>query len=960
MARDREVGRIMAHLSAVTTGDGRLVLLAGEAGIGKTRLAREVMDRAQSQGAQMATGRCFEQQMAVPFFPFTELLERALASAPPRLQGVTQQRWPELALLMPDFRPRKSLRLESQNTQLRFFRAVTGFLGELAITHPLVVLLEDLHWADTTSLDLLLFLCRYLENKRILTIGSYRDDEVDQEHQFELTRRELIRERVVDEVRLQRLDSTGTSALIGAYLGADTVPDDLIGVVHQRASGNPFFTEELVAALVENGSVVATRDRVRTRMIAEVDVPRNIRSVVSKRVRRLPVKSQQVLRLASLLGDEFELNALVAASDSPQAEVLDGLDPALQARLIKERYDTDTSVTFDHALIRQTLYEEIPLHRRQPMHLSIGEALAHMATVRPAMAADVSRHFLLGGDRGRAASYALMAGDFASARYAHGDAAKHYQAAMDLLVGEPGKIAHAQRLLAGELHDLNRSVEALESYTSALATFEQLGDPEGQALAHWGIARLYLGRYDVATATVHADAALGLWPSDRQDEQFVRMLFDAARVATLGGDPEKGTCLSERALALARESGDSTLVARAVSSLSVAQMQAGADLRSLDPMLEYALGLAGQARDWGSLHHLHLGRGNNRWLRGDLDGAIADRRLAVDAAQRSGETERLMFAYAILATTLMQVGEWRDGRAAAESCLELDPEQTLTMTHAHVFLAWMDGRSEDARRDFKAYVDRMRARANLQGVSMGLVWNALLNLQLDRAVDAHSTAREALAVARTGWRMALGPALAVTAEAAARLDADDTDVILAEAERYADGFGIELVLPQLRRARAIRLARRGLHSHAVECLESSATTARSQHAVLELAQTLQVMSTVARDQGDDSRARAADQERLFIVEQLGPAAQAFAWGHGLARLARKEPARRADGSLTAREHQVAALIVAGLSNRQIADSLVISERTVENHVSNILSRLHLETRAQVAVWGVQHGMAASE
>ena len=182
VARDTELKHLLSALSAVAQGGGRLVLLSGEPGIGKTRLAREVLAHAGAAGNVVLVGRCFEQHTAVPFFPFTELLGAAFTAAPPALKTDAPRQWPELAYLIPDLIRASPPRLEGPEAQVRLFRATWSFLQALAEGSPLVLLLDDLHWADATSLGLLLFLGRQLTASRMLMLGTYRDVEVGRQH----------------------------------------------------------------------------------------------------------------------------------------------------------------------------------------------------------------------------------------------------------------------------------------------------------------------------------------------------------------------------------------------------------------------------------------------------------------------------------------------------------------------------------------------------------------------------------------------------------------------------------------------------------------------------------------------------------------------------------------------------------------------------------------------------------
>jgi DNA-binding NarL/FixJ family response regulator len=958
VARDDELNHVVSALREVGSGGRRVLLLSGEPGIGKTRLAREAAASLREAGTNVLLGRCFEQYTAVPFLPFTELLSAALASAPAALQAEAPQRWPELVFMIPEFVPARPQQLEGPEAQIRMFRAATGFLHALADVNAIVLLLDDLHWADATSLGLLLFLARHLELMPVRILGTYRDVEVGRQHPLDATLRELLREHQVEEVHLHRLPLDATAALVRTRLRVATASDELVRLVHSRAEGNAFFTDELIKALLEQGAVAVEHEHAALTKVKELDVPRSIRSVIDGRMGRLPLEAQELLRLASLLGQEFDLEVLLKASGQSELEVLAGLDAALKAGVIEERGISGERFAFAHVLIQQTLYGELPAHRRRRRHLRIGAALEQLAPAGSALGAQMARHFLLGGDVERAAKYAMAAGDQASRRYAHAEGAHQYQVAVDLLLDELGDTARGAQVqykLGCELYDLNRQSEARDAYQAALSSFERLGDVQGPALAHWGIGRVHLGRYDVASAEPHLDSALRLWPARREDAELVRLIWDVTRARAIGGRKAESTELAERNLALAEQLGDTGLVGLVLSGLSEVRTRNRTDLA---PMFERAIDLASQAGDWKTVSRLYIQRGTNRYLLGDLKGDIASRRAAIEAARRSGEIEREVFANLTLALSLLQTGAWEEGRATIRTGLTLDPRQDHPYGDlARGQLAWMQGQPEDAARYFERFSEDAAHKRDSQGVVVSGSLLVSLRLQLDRPEDAESAARETLAELKGHRPVFVGLAAGPVAETLIRLATGDAERVLIEIEQVVAESGCERAHPQLLRARALLLSRQHDIQGALQALGQSAVLARSQHAVLELAHTLRLLASLARQQGDADAARQADAERAAIVERIGPEALAMVWAQGPPGAPLPQAAD--DGPLTPREREVAALIVGGLSNRQIAESLVISERTVENHVSNILARLDVDTRAQVAVWATQHGLGAS-
>ena len=963
VGREAELARILSALEATIDGDSRLVLVSGEAGVGKTRLAQEVLSHTRARRLRAIVGRCFEQHTSVPFFPFTEALTTALAEAPMALQSDAPQRWPELAHVVPELGG-GAPKLDTQETQLRIFQGATDLLHTLAKADPVVLLLEDLHWADSTSLALLLYLGRHLQAVPILILGTYREVEVGRQHPLEETLRELVRERLVDDVHIRRLRRDDTAVLISNQLAAERISDQLLTLVHGRGDGNPFFVEELLKALVEQGAVFETNGRWDCKQLSQIEVPHSIRSVVGQRVSRLAPGAQELLRLASVLGAEWDLDVLLAASGISESEVLDHLDAALAARLLEERHGgTPERYAFVHVLMQQSLYQELPSHRQRRLHRRVGEALEQVHTHNPVFAAELARNFLLAGDRERAAHYATAAGDQAAARYAHAEAAQQYEIALDLLdeLRDALRAAEVRYRLANELYDLNRLADAIAAYEAALAEFARFGDALGQARVHGGLGRLHRGRYDFLQALPHFEAALRFWPYEREDAELAGLLLDFAGAKFYSVDYLSDVPLAERGLALAERLGDAGLIARALWLVSAMSFRRDARPQpAIDAYYQRAESLARQARDWRTLSRLYLSFAVYHWLLGELELARADRRRAVEAAERSGEAERVAFAYQALAISHFSGGDWKAGRDAARTGLGLDPQHLLLAMPGLAFLAWMEGSPEEAIDYQRRTLAAARQRGDLQGVAIGRVFMADWLLELSRPAEAEHSARDAVDMLRIGgtWQPWPGWGYPPLAEALALLGALDAEAILAEAEQQVEASQQYIGWPQLLRARGLIWERGAELDRAAGALQASADVARSQHAVIQLGRTLAVLVRVARRGADAALAARAEAELADIVEGIGPEVRRLPWASGLSRSPRRLSTPGV-GPLTPREREVAVLVAGGLTNRQIAERLVISERTAEHHVQGILNKLGVASRSQVAAW-VAHDRSAAD
>jgi class 3 adenylate cyclase/tetratricopeptide (TPR) repeat protein len=490
VARDAELGRALAAADAAAGGRGRLVLLAGELGVGKTRLGQEIALTLRNRRFFVATGRCYVVHQSLPFYPFTDLLTEAYAASPPTVRAAVPGRWPHLGRLLPELKTGTlPAAANTPEEQQRLFRAITGFLQALSAERPVAILLDDLHCADGASLELLQHLARHTRADRILLVGTYRDSDVSRHHPLEGALRDLTREELVDRIPIRRLELEGTTRLIGATLGPGEVTTDLAAMIHRQAEGNPFFTQQLVRFLVERGDVHQAEGRWIQRPLHKFEVPESVRSVIGQRVERLPDRTQEVLREASVLGQTFLFDALVRVSARAEEEVEGALEEARAAGLVEETQSDQYA--FDHALTQQTLYAELPARRRRRLHLAAAEALEQQPEgPRLRHSAELARHFVEAAQEARAVPYALAAGDHARSVFAFVEAERQYTTALD--------IAEQSEDPAGEIDPLTRRAqlrldsflgkEAIRDYERLLELSRRRGDRSVELAARLGWA----------------------------------------------------------------------------------------------------------------------------------------------------------------------------------------------------------------------------------------------------------------------------------------------------------------------------------------------------------------------------------------------------------------------------------------------------------------------------------------
>jgi DNA-binding SARP family transcriptional activator len=432
VGREAELGALLADLEDALAGRGRLCLLVGEPGIGKSRLADELIRRARRRGMRVAVGRCWEAGGAPAYWPWVQSLRayiREVDSETLRNElgaGAVElgQILPELHQIFPELP--SPLARESEAARFRLFEATAELLRNASARRPLLLVLDDLHAADAPSLLLLRFLARELGSARMLVVGAYRDvDPIPAQPLIDMVS-EIAREPVTRRLALRGL-SEGDVATYVDLTASDLASHDLVTALHAETEGNPLFVSETVRLLAAEGLPSEPAE-------GPIVIPETVRDVIARRVTHLSDECKRVLVRASVLGREFDLAALARVSDTSEDELLDALDEAIVARVVSDVPGGSTRLRFAHVLIRDTLYEGLSSPRRIRAHRLTVEALEALYGDEPGPHfAELAHHSIAGRDFDRGVRYARRAGDRALDLLAYEEAVRLYETALEAL-----------------------------------------------------------------------------------------------------------------------------------------------------------------------------------------------------------------------------------------------------------------------------------------------------------------------------------------------------------------------------------------------------------------------------------------------------------------------------------------------------------------------------------------------
>lgn len=772
--REAERADLRRAVHAALGGEGSLVLVGGEAGVGKTRLIQEVDAEAAARGMRVLIGHCVEMDGAPPYLPWVEILEEALigSRSPLALREALGEEAPEIARIVPGLRRviadlPPPLDLPPEQARRYVWVSLQEFLERAAQDRPLLLVLEDLHWADESTLLLLEHLAPDLGRMPVLIVGTYRDVEVGAAHPLARTMNQLLRARLLTRIDLKRLSRDGVIAMVRGLAGQEP-PDGLVRAIHSETEGNPFFVEEVYLHLAESGRLLDDRGRFRSNLrIDEIDVPASVRLVVGGRLERLSEATRDVLVGAAVIGRVFSLEVVQRVTDLGPDAITEALDEAERARLVGLAETDRSRLAFTHELIRQTLLADSSSVRRQRLHARAAEAVEHTyAGDLEAHAADLAHHLSRSGpgaDTERLVRYLRMAGDRAMDVAAFEDALAHFEHALTLVrADDRDRRAELLERQAMALRSVARWDDALRAMDGALELYEALGRTDALGRLCWAMVYQLAWAARFEEAVLVAGRGLGAL-GDLPNPDRARLLCAGGWIFGLGGAYDTATEMFEQGLELAEELNDDRALAdglhlKTIHHMGYAQFPQGIDtglraaevfedegalwdLCSVLSFVEFEAGTMDRLEQAGTLRKRvdpladRLGHVGAKMLvlidtvradgvrRGDLETLEADARELLAVCERA-DLPWIYTAHLYLGLAAHWRGDWEDAERELRTATELEPPaafagQTAGLLAIHLAHA---GNHEEVLRMFEERRDLLpvAGRVNTLGA-----WNTL-------------------------------------------------------------------------------------------------------------------------------------------------------------------------------------------------------------------------------------------
>jgi len=964
IGRQRELAILATALDQALSGRGQMVMLAGDPGIGKTRLAQELASNAHSLGAKVLWGWCYEHAGAPPYWPYVHPIRNYIETADAhQLIAQIGSGGPAICEIVPELRAKlpdvgQLLAAEPEQARFRLFDSLTTFLKNASQDQPILFVMDDLHWADEPSLLLLEFLSKEISRSPLLIVGTYRDLELTRDHPLTRTLGSLARESRFQRVKLGGLTCQEIRELVEARSGI-ALAEDAVSTLHRRTEGNPLFVGEVVAAV---GPQAITQDSSWTASIPEV-----IREVTVRRVGSLSEPCKRLLRTASVVGRDFDIQLLRDLNtDVPEDEFLEGFDEALGIGVLESIPARPGRYQFRHALIQQAVYEEISPIAKARAHAAVGETLERLHQDNlDERAGELAYHFVeaiavSGTDK--IVQYSLIAGERALVSFAYEQALAHFRRVLDVKEGQADDAESAAALFGvgrAQAATLGRQqlVDAASANMSRAFDFYAETDDIASAVGVAEYPLTPLVGHRVAVGLVAR--ALRLIPPDSHEAG--RLLSRYVLVLGLEeGDYPGAMEAFDGALTIAHRAGDSALEIRTLAYSSVVDYW---HLR-WDGTVEKGLRViekARQGRDQIMEMSARFWVGVAQLGAGDSNEAQTHASAMLSSAEKLHDRYWLATALWLNERACIYKGEWKAARVFNDRGLLESPSDPRLLA-TRMLLEHEEGEKIEGQVFLERLLEALRIvpsepRYDYACAAIMIPVAARITGAEDYLYVAESAAATVLSAETATPLISSHARFGLGLIAVLRGDAD------AARTQYANlgsAPGFHFVGLSGDRVLGLLAQTMGDLGQAIVHFEDCLAFCRRAGYRPELAWACHDYAaalTKRNHAGDRARALGLLGEALSISEELGmrPLAGQVITLKDLADSGPSRPPAYPAG-LTEREIDVIRLLAAGRTDREIAEELIIGVRTASTHVANILNKTGAANRAEAASFATRHGL----
>jgi ATP/maltotriose-dependent transcriptional regulator MalT len=958
IGRREELSWLQERLHGACNGRGGLVLVAGEAGVGKTRLINEVVDRHRRPEIRILEGRCSPFETELSYGPFVEAFRGLTRSlTPPGIRTLlgpyaseVSKLLPEVSQALPELQPNPPLSPPEEKSRL--FESLYLLLHRLAAERPLIVTLEDLHWGDPASLELLGFLSYRIRADRALVLATFRLEELPRAEMLRRLREELTRTREAEELTLRPLGPLETDELLEeVFAGVVPTTEELRAWIYHSSEGNPFYTEEIVRSLVDS---VGPVDHLDAGVLSRVPVPPSLRDAVLARLQQLTPSARDVLRTAAVLGRTFPLEPLQEITGLQGDLFTTPFTSLLTTQFIRlER--APQQYGFRHHLIREVVLQHLPPDVRRALHSRVGEYL-EKRSAPPSSPQVLAYHFGEAADPERTVENALTAARQAAAVYAHDEAARYFRI---VLVALPAHAADRRLAVAEGLGD---ALQYAGRFEQAVGAYETMSDCAKTLEQRTVMARAYRkiaaaqNRRTPGSGHASLEAGLGLLAGVDDPEESAQILAGLATEAYETGRYEDAVAHARSAVeTIERSERASTRSYCLKMGLAEFLFTLWGAVGDAPRFHEEVLARARQAGDFSTELKALNHAGYMALLRGDFGPARQYLEQGRALSDRIGITPN--FLAVSLAELSVLEGRWDDAEMlASQARTQLTGN---TQNRSYAWATMVAGVVSVHRGRY----DEAGQRLNEARISAGpdLYAGALISTALARLELARGNAGQARGILEHARTQIAATGLSghpkaelIVALAEVMLQQDDLEAgrkLLEASTRSLELF--PYLRPALRRIQGQLMVQAESLDAGIGHMERALSgpepaTQPYQEALLRLH--LGVCLLRRSRPGDRKKARAQLTEALAVLRRLGAQPDAERAQRALDRIGGRKPSA---GMLTEREQEILTLLSRGFSNPAIAAHLFISPRTVEAHVSHILSKLNVHNRGEAIAWAAQ-------